>query len=97
MIPAPTLADAHARPLEALEAALARIEALNGRLNAVLDLAPGARAEAVAAEARRKEGASLSALDGVPVLVKANIAVRGLPWHAGIGAYRDRIAAEDAQ
>ena len=97
MIPAPTLADAHARPVEALEASLARIEALNGRLNAALDLAPGARAEAEAAEARRKAGASLSALDGVPVLVKANIAVRGLPWHAGIGAYRDRVAGEDAQ
>lgn len=97
MIPAPTLADAHARPLEALEASLARIAALNGRLNAVLDLAPGARAEAEAAHVRRKAGQSLSALDGVAVLVKANIAVAGLPWHAGIGAYRDRIAAEDAQ
>lgn len=97
MIPAPTLAGAHARPVEALEASLARIETLNGRLNAVLNLAPGARAEAEAAETRRKAGASLSALDGVPVLVKANIAVRGLPWHAGIGAYRDRMAAEDAQ
>lgn len=97
MMAAPTLAEAHARPVEALEASLARIEALNGRLNAVLDLAPGARAEAEAAEARRKAGARLSALDGVPVLVKANIAVRGLPWHAGIGAYRDRIAAEDAE
>lgn len=97
MSPVPTLADAHARPLEALEASLARIEALNGRLNAVLDLAPGARAEAEAAEARRRAGASLSELDGVPVLVKANIAVAGLPWHAGIGAYRNRVAAEDAQ
>lgn len=79
MIPAPTLAEAHARPLEALEASLAHIAALNGRLNAVLDLAPGARAEAEAADARRKAGQSLSALDGVPVLVKANIAVAGLP------------------
>lgn len=97
MIPAPTLAEAHARPLEALEASLAHIAALNGRLNAVLDLAPGARAEAEAADARRKAGQSLSALDGVPVLVKANIAVAGLPWHAGIGAYRDQIATEDAE
>ncbi|QJB69478.1 amidase [Parasphingorhabdus halotolerans] len=28
--------------------------------------------------------------------VKANIAVEGLPWTAGIGAYRDRIANKDA-
>ena len=29
--------------------------------------------------------------------VKSNIAVKGLPWTAGIGAYRDRIADADAE
>ncbi len=28
--------------------------------------------------------------------IKANIAVAGLPWHAGIAAYRDRVAERDA-
>lgn len=32
----------------------------------------------------------------MPILVKANIAVAGLPVHSGIGAYRNRIAADDA-
>ncbi|MCC5868074.1 MAG: amidase [Gammaproteobacteria bacterium] len=35
-------------------------------------------------------------LSGVAVGVKANIMVRGLPWHAGLGAWRDRIAPRDA-
>lgn len=35
--------------------------------------------------------------NGLAVGIKANIAVAGLPWHAGIAAYRDRIAVQDAQ
>lgn len=96
MMPAFTLPGAHARPLETFETCLARIRADNDRLNAVLDLTPDARQSAEAAQARRDRRASLSPMDGVPVLVKANIAVAGLPWHAGIGAYRDRLAAADA-
>jgi aspartyl-tRNA(Asn)/glutamyl-tRNA(Gln) amidotransferase subunit A len=38
----------------------------------------------------------LSLFDGVPIAIKANIAVKGLPWHGGIEAYRDRIAERDA-
>jgi len=35
-------------------------------------------------------------LAGVPVLVKDNIAVAGMPWTAGLAAHRDRIAQQDA-
>ncbi len=35
-------------------------------------------------------------LDGAPIGIKANIAVQGLPWHAGMGAYAGRIADADA-
>jgi aspartyl-tRNA(Asn)/glutamyl-tRNA(Gln) amidotransferase subunit A len=35
--------------------------------------------------------------DGLKIGIKANIAVAGLPWHAGIAAYRDRIAVRDAE
>ena len=35
-------------------------------------------------------------LSGVTIGVKANIAVRGLPWTAGCEAYRNRIADQDA-
>jgi aspartyl-tRNA(Asn)/glutamyl-tRNA(Gln) amidotransferase subunit A len=56
----------------------------------------GARAAAAASEARWARGRPLSALDGVPMAVKANIAVRGLRWTAGMALYRDRVADTDA-
>jgi len=34
--------------------------------------------------------------DGMTIGVKANIAVKGLPFHGGIGAYRERLAPADA-
>ena len=58
-------------------------EALNARVHAFLDLA-----DSVAA--------GPGPLGGVTVGVKANIAVRGLPWTAGLEQYRDRIAERDA-
>ena len=36
-------------------------------------------------------------LAGVTIGVKANIAVAGLPWTAGLAAYRDRVAQRDAE
>lgn len=36
-------------------------------------------------------------LDGLTIGIKANIAVRGLPWTGGIGGYCDRVAAKDAE
>ncbi len=36
-------------------------------------------------------------LAGIAVGVKANIAVKGMPFHAGIGAWADRIADADAE
>lgn len=84
-------------PGEATEVYLSRIERLNPALNAFLSVDyEGARAGAEASSLRWAQGQPLSPLDGVPVGVKANIAVANLPWHAGIAAYRDRIAGEDA-
>ena len=85
-------------PVEATEAYLSRIDRLNPGLGAVLDVdVAGARAGASESAARWRHRQPFSALDGIPILVKANIAVAGLPWHAGIGAYRDRIAPHDAE
>lgn len=36
-------------------------------------------------------------LAGVTIGVKANIAVAGMPFHAGIGAWANRVATEDAE
>ncbi|ANU06364.1 amidase [Paraurantiacibacter namhicola] len=44
-------------------------------------------------EAKSGEGA----LSGMTIGVKANIAVAGLPWSAGLKAYRSRIAERDAE
>jgi aspartyl-tRNA(Asn)/glutamyl-tRNA(Gln) amidotransferase subunit A len=84
-------------PLQVFDAYARRIMRLNPALNAVLDTRlEAARAEAADSADRWARGAPLSQIDGAVVLVKANIAVEGLPWHAGIKAYERRIARADA-
>ncbi len=86
-----------ATPAGACAAYLDRIGRLDGSLGAWVTVdAEGARAAAAASTARWAQGAPLSPLDGCLIGVKANIAVAGLPWHAGIGAYRARMAPQDA-
>lgn len=71
-------------PVEAVEAALARIEALDGRLNAFcLVDAEGARKAARDAAARWEAGAPMGPLDGVPVAVKDLLLTRGWPTLRG--------------
>jgi aspartyl-tRNA(Asn)/glutamyl-tRNA(Gln) amidotransferase subunit A len=87
-----------ASPIDALDTYLSRIYRLNPTLNAFLTLdLERAKRDAAASQARWASGAPLSPLDGVPIGVKANFAVAGLPWHAGIEAYRDRVAEQDAE
>lgn len=85
-------------PRSAMEAVLAGTERLEPLVGACNDLvAPASLLVAAEAATRRwRAGAPQSPLDGVPFGVKANIAVAGLPWHAGVGAFRDRIAGADA-
>ena len=80
-----------------LDTTLAAIDARNAslRIYTALDRA-GARAAARESDARRAAGALRSALDGVIVAVKDNIDVAGLPTTAGLGFWRERIAARDA-
>lgn len=90
-------AEGSARPDAVLATYLARIERLNPAIHAFIDLDfEGARDAARASAHRWASGMALSPLDGCVVGIKANIAVAGLPWTAGIGAYRDRIADRDA-
>ena len=62
---------------------LARIERLNPGLRAVVAVSPDAAGEAVTSDARRAAGAVRGALEGIPVLIKDNVSVSGLPATAG--------------
>jgi amidase len=62
---------------------LDRIERLNPSLHAVISVSPNAPDEAAASDAARASGAARGPLEGVPVLLKDNIAAAGLPATAG--------------
>lgn len=82
------LADAFARralsPVEVVTAVLGRVEETQGWLNAFCALDPeGARAASLESEKRWKAGSPLGPLDGVPVSIKDNIYVAGMPTRFG--------------
>ena len=84
-------------PSEAVEAYLARIDALDGTMNAYIEVtADRARAAARDSE-RRRNGAALGPLDGVPLALKDLIDVAGIATTNGMGALRHAVAAEDAE
>jgi aspartyl-tRNA(Asn)/glutamyl-tRNA(Gln) amidotransferase subunit A len=71
-------------PVEATKATLARIERCNGVVNAYCHLDPdGALAAARASEARWMAGTPKGLTDGVPIGVKDNLAVAGMPTRFG--------------
>ncbi|KUP91316.1 amidase family protein [Tritonibacter horizontis] len=82
-------------PTEAVTAALARMDAVNPDLNAVVDDlrdAALARAEALDSQSPRQRGP----LHGVPVTIKINIDQTGHATSNGVLALRDLIAPDDA-
>lgn len=89
------------RAVDLVEAALARIEALDGQgptLRAVTYIFAGeARAAAAASDKRRRTGHSPGCLEGIPILVKDNMDVAGWPTTAGSRALIGLTAARDAE
>jgi aspartyl-tRNA(Asn)/glutamyl-tRNA(Gln) amidotransferase subunit A len=84
-------------PVEVARAALDRIAAWEPKINAmyVVD-EEAALARASESEARWGSGEPLSALDGVPITVKDNIAVKGIPTPVGTAAGDMTPTATDA-
>jgi aspartyl-tRNA(Asn)/glutamyl-tRNA(Gln) amidotransferase subunit A len=84
-------------PVEVTRAALARIAAWEPKINAmyVID-AEGALAAAAASEARWRDDSPLSAIDGVPITIKDNIALKGVPTPVGSAAGDMTPSAFDA-
>jgi fatty acid amide hydrolase 2 len=84
-------------PVEAVEAHIGRIQAVNPHINAVcVDRFDAARQEARQAEAAVRAGGELPPFHGVPCTIKELIAVEGLPWTAGVVARKHIRATQDA-
>ena len=80
--------------IEATEAALARMDAANPALNAVVvPMADEARAQA---DALDKSDAPKGPLHGVPVTIKLNVDQPGHATSNGVPAFKDIIATSDA-
>lgn len=82
---------------EIVSAHLRRIAETNPSLNAVVHVAAAiALAEARAADAQRRAGAAIGPLHGVPVTIKDNHDVAGMPCTAGTKGLASRVPTMDA-
>ena len=84
-------ADGTLTPSAYLEHLLGRIERINPRINALVRMNPSARADAAESTRRLREGNARGPLEGVPVAVKDNILVRGMPTTWGSRAFARRF------
>lgn len=86
-----------ASPLEAMQACLARIDAVNPHVNAIVTLARDAALwEARRATAALRRGATLPPLFGVPVGIKDIAPTRGIRTTYGSKLFADHVPDEDA-
>lgn len=82
---------------DAVGAAVERMRATNGHLNAVVDdLGDQAMADAEAADRALAGGTPPGPLAGVPVTIKVNVDQKGRATTNGVLAFKDLIAPEDA-
>ena len=89
---------AQTSPLEVMEAVLARVDAVNPKLNAIVTLTrESALREARAATAAlRRKSKTLGPLHGVPVTIKDLTHTKGLRTTWGSKVFEDHVPTEDA-
>jgi Asp-tRNA(Asn)/Glu-tRNA(Gln) amidotransferase A subunit family amidase len=84
-------------PVEATKSVLARVEAVNPRLNALFDIRPDeALAAARASEERWIAGSPAGVLDGVPLTIKDSVAAQGRPYWRGTKARIGEVSTYDS-
>jgi fatty acid amide hydrolase len=82
---AASIRDGTVRARDAVEACIARIEAVNPALNAVVvERFAQAREEADRADAAQRDGTALGPLHGVPITIKEQFQVAGTPATLGV-------------
>lgn len=84
-----------ATPVEAVQMFLERIRRLDPAVNAFVALNPAAEAEAEASADRLTRGEPLGPLDGIPIAIKDNLVVAGMPAAWGSRVFADRTWTED--
>ena len=75
-----------------------RIEAYDAKLglNSVISINPAALDDARALDREREDGKTRGPLHGIPVIIKANLDVKGMATTAGANALADMIADKDS-
>jgi amidase len=81
---------------EAVEACLARIDAVNPAINAVVAFAADARVRARDADAGLARGEGVGPLHGVPFTIKDSLDTEGVVTTAGTTGWRTRVPGRDA-
>src|SRR5579862_5021822 len=79
------------------QAYIERIKTYDGALHAVNLISPDALQQAAASDKRRAENKTLGPLDGIPILLKDNIDVAGVPTTAGSYALATNVPAKDSE
>ncbi|MEN9775063.1 MAG: glutamyl-tRNA (Gln) amidotransferase, subunit [Pseudomonadota bacterium] len=84
-------------PVELAQACLGRVASMDPALHSFITISrERALEDAQASRARWRSGRPLGPCDGLPIALKDNIDVAGLPCTAGTEAFRHRVPTEDA-
>lgn len=84
-------------PSQVIAQHLARVDQYDAALRAYIEIDRERAQQAALESDRRYANDDARALEGIPIAIKANIAVAGLEWNAGMQARRGIVADTDAE